>query len=360
MEMDLRIGAQVHFQDGRGGKLVKVVVDPTTRRVTHLVVEKGFLQKEDRVLPVSLVERTTPEAIHLALASRELRRYPIYRELEFVEPAPDWEYNRYRRNQVVHWATYYGIVTVDPIIPYVRYRIHEGVPATQEVIGRGTPVRTLDGMVGRLDHVLVHRETGEITHLVLRRGVFNRRLVVPMSLVKEIDDEGIFLDLTNQELRGLPQYTPRAGVDILEDLRRRLASSRFDFRDVQARVVDQVVHLTGVVQDIEAKREAEEIARSVPGVVDVANQLDTDTAIMARVVAALADDPRTANAVIEVASDRGVVTLSGTVDSPEVRGAAQEIAARQPGVVAVVNALEVQPREPAWEIPVVTPPPQPQ
>lgn len=355
-EMDLHIGADVYFRDGRGGKLIKVVVDPASKRVTHLIVEKGFLQKEDRVLPVTLVERATPEAIYLSIESKELAHYPKYREMEFVQPAPDWEYNRYRQGEVVHWATYYGLVTVEPIVPYVRYKVHEGVPATQEVIGRGTPVRTLDGVVGKIDHVLVNRETGEITHLVLRRGVFPQRLVIPISLVTEVDDEGVFLDITNEELKELPHYTPRAAVDILEDLRQRFAASKHDFRDVKAQVVDQVVHLSGVVKDVEAKREAEEIARSVPGVVDVENRLDTDTAIMARVVAALAEDPRTSTAVIEVVSDRGVVTLSGTVDSMEIREAAQEIAAKQPGVVAVINALEVRPREPEWHIPVVSAP----
>ena len=61
--------------------------------------------------------------------------------------------------------------------------------------------------------------------------------------------------------------------------------------------------------------------------------------------AALADDPRTDLAVIEVISERGIVTLKGKVDSTDVREAAEEITSGQPGVIKVINALEVEPDE---------------
>jgi hypothetical protein len=58
---------------------------------------------------------------------------------------------------------------------------------------------------------------------------------------------------------------------------------------------------------------------------------------------ALLSDPRTELETIEVIDDRGVVTLKGTVGDPEVRHAAEEIAAGQSGVLSVTNALEVVP-----------------
>ena len=61
-----RIGAPVFAQDGRTGHLGKVVIDPHTRRVTHLIIHRGVLLAEDRVVPVELVERATPEGISLA------------------------------------------------------------------------------------------------------------------------------------------------------------------------------------------------------------------------------------------------------------------------------------------------------
>ena len=61
-----------------------------------------------------------------------------------------------------------------------------------------------------------------------------------------------------------------------------------------------------------------------------------------RVANALLEDPRTKENVIEVANERGIVTLTGTVDSDETRQAAEEIARQQTGVISVVNELKVE------------------
>jgi osmotically-inducible protein OsmY len=46
----------------------------------------------------------------------------------------------------------------------------------------------------------------------------------------------------------------------------------------------------------------------------------------------------------EVVNEQGVIALKGQVDSPEIREAAEEIAANQSGVSAVINMLEVKPK----------------
>lgn len=68
----------------------------------------------------------------------------------------------------------------------------------------------------------------------------------------------------------------------------------------------------------------------------------TDTPVENRVLTALESDSRIGEEAIEVLNDSGVVTLKGTVDSMPEREAAEEIAGRQPGVVSVINDLEVK------------------
>jgi hypothetical protein len=48
------IGAELSCTDGVGGKLIRVVIDPRTRTVTHLVVNDRRLQ--GRLVPVDLVD----------------------------------------------------------------------------------------------------------------------------------------------------------------------------------------------------------------------------------------------------------------------------------------------------------------
>lgn len=61
-----------------------------------------------------------------------------------------------------------------------------------------------------------------------------------------------------------------------------------------------------------------------------------------QVATALLEDPRTGDAIINVANDRGMITLTGTVDSVEKRDAAEEIARQQSGVLTVINELKVE------------------
>jgi len=72
--------------------------------------------------------------------------------------------------------------------------------------------------------------------------------------------------------------------------------------------------------------------------------MGVDSNVTARVIAGLLGHPRAGASVIEVTHARGIVTLTGTVESDAVRQAMKEIARRQEGVRDVVNRLRVVPR----------------
>jgi len=100
---DFNIGARIHCKDGDCGKLLKVVIDPHTQRVTDLIIEKGFLLTTDRVLPVNVVEQAVGEEVSLSIPSETLSEYPEYREIEFEEPAPAVKEGLYRRDDIRCW-----------------------------------------------------------------------------------------------------------------------------------------------------------------------------------------------------------------------------------------------------------------
>jgi uncharacterized membrane protein HdeD (DUF308 family) len=72
-------------------------------------------------------------------------------------------------------------------------------------------------------------------------------------------------------------------------------------------------------------------------------RLSQDTRIVSRVLAALADDPRTRGMAIEVISERGVVTLRGEVEDQPTVVVAEQIARDQPDVYYLINAIQVRP-----------------
>ena len=79
-ELQLVVGARVYCRNGKCGRLADVVVEPQQRRVTHIVVEEGFLEKRFRVLPISIVEQATTGDIYLAVSDEELATFPEYHD----------------------------------------------------------------------------------------------------------------------------------------------------------------------------------------------------------------------------------------------------------------------------------------
>lgn len=76
--MRLELGSRVECTDGAFGKLVDLVVDPVTRRVTHLVAEPRRGRGSARLVPVELAERGDERrrTVALRLTAEEVLRLP--------------------------------------------------------------------------------------------------------------------------------------------------------------------------------------------------------------------------------------------------------------------------------------------
>jgi osmotically-inducible protein OsmY len=343
--LNIEIGAQVRCTDRQCGQLGKVALDPYTQWVTQLIVQGNTPSERDFVVPISAVERATDGDIYLAASSHELDRFVEFRQGNYAPPPAHWTLGKYTPEQVVLSTgpaeMVYPRIHPNPVVSVSRYAIQKDASSEPIAFGRGTPVTNPEGHLGRIDHVLVDETTNQICHLVVDRGFYSQSVIVPVSMVEQVDEGGILVQASEKELRELPQCTCRSDTDILAEVKDRLEAAAFDADEIQLEMRDGVLRLSGVVWDVASKRRAEATARSVEGVIEVENALDTNLAIIARVTAALLADPRTEVAIIEVACDRSVVTLGGKVDSPAVREAAEEIASKQPGVIQVVNGLEV-------------------
>jgi osmotically-inducible protein OsmY len=195
--------------------------------------------------------------------------------------------------------------------------------------------------IGEVDHMFVNAETGELTHLVVNLGLLEDLVILPASKIDTVTEEEIHMDLDEDEMDQLPKYSPRDDSEIAAELREHLRAEDLP-DDIEITVAGGIVSLKGDVSDVAEKRYLEYIARKVNGVIDVDNYLSLSIGKESMVISALADDPRTELAVIEVIENQGVVTLKGKVDSVEVMEAAEEIAAEQPGVIRVVNAMRVE------------------
>lgn len=83
--MQFTEGAKVFTADGeRVGAIDRVVLKPDTKEVTHLVVQKGFLFTEDKVVPMSLVGPATEDRVTLREDAGDLQALPDFEESHHV------------------------------------------------------------------------------------------------------------------------------------------------------------------------------------------------------------------------------------------------------------------------------------
>ncbi|WP_376790368.1 BON domain-containing protein [Thermoflexus sp.] len=119
---------------------------------------------------------------------------------------------------------------------------------------------------------------------------------------------------------------------------------RVNFHLIRIEARDGRVILDGVVPSTAMKRMAETLARSIPGVREVQNDLIADPEIEAELGLRLAEDPDLSppRARVLVTSVQGDVTLAGWVPDEAARQRAEEIARSIRGVRNVVNNLRVK------------------
>jgi hyperosmotically inducible protein len=122
-------------------------------------------------------------------------------------------------------------------------------------------------------------------------------------------------------------------------------------RQVEVQTRESVVYLTGVVDTVEARREAARVAWRTEGVRGVHNDLTVgettvgdwidDVMISSKVKSQLIANTMIRAGDIDVSSSQGVVTLIGRVSSQAVKTDAERIARATKGVTDVNNELSI-------------------
>jgi hyperosmotically inducible periplasmic protein len=146
--------------------------------------------------------------------------------------------------------------------------------------------------------------------------------------------------------------TPHANPDVTSEIHGALeASDKVKAWHVDVVTQEGVVYLTGVVDTLEARREAGRVASGTAGVRGVVNDLTVeertfgswadDVLVSSKVLSKLIDDSEITTGGIGVSSSLGVVTLSGSVSSQTMRSDAGRVALGTNGVITVHNELLV-------------------
>ena len=199
------IGAGAACTDGTCGKVCRVIVDPVARAVTHLVVQPKDRLELARLVPLDLVDASAGE-IRLRCTLEEFEQFDAAEETQFVAGYSDDP--AYGQGQVLSWP-YYGLgpglagVGPDMVPPGVVY---DTVPLGEVEVRRGEHVHATDGSIGRVQGLVIEPASRHVTHVLLQEGHLwgKKQVAIPISAVTRVDDEGIKLNITKQQVQDLP------------------------------------------------------------------------------------------------------------------------------------------------------------
>lgn len=208
--MRLELGSRVNCKDEEFGELVDVVVDPATRRLTHLVVEPRHEDWVARLVPIDLAQSgdDASRAIELRMTAEEARRLPPVHDVAFLRVGdlppddPDWDVGI----QEVLAFPYYTAYESEPMPTDFAVK-YDRIPKGDVEIRRASLVASADGHhLGHVDGFVVDPDD-HITHVVLERGHLwgRREVTIPIGAVASVETDAIALSLTRDEVGALPE-----------------------------------------------------------------------------------------------------------------------------------------------------------
>ncbi len=217
--MKFKEGANVFTAEGdKVGEIERVVIDPVTDEITHVVVEKGFLFTTDKVVPIDLIANTTGGRVALRRGVKDLESLPDFQKQHYVAAGA------YPSGYVppLHWyppvgsrwwgypaSLPYPYTMGYPAPPFV-IQTERNIPEGTVPLKEGAEVIGSDGEhVGDVERVFADPQSERATHLVIAEGLLlKERTLVPTTWVRSVQEDEVHLVVDAEFLDALPEYEP--------------------------------------------------------------------------------------------------------------------------------------------------------
>ena len=172
----------------------------------------------ERLVPVWPVKATTPEQIRLTCSRDDLGQLKPFVETEFDQV----QASLLDAEELLSYCEEEELVSLPYAPMEYPYSVLEDSQVTVEravravlsgefVVRRGARVEASDGCVGWVDEFVVDPESGYITHLTMRKGHLwgDREVSIPISEVKRIAEDVVYLKLWRRQIKLLPAVRVR-------------------------------------------------------------------------------------------------------------------------------------------------------
>jgi sporulation protein YlmC with PRC-barrel domain len=190
-ETPFEIGAKATTTDAAHGQVSRIVVDPTSRAVTHVAI---LLGRHERLVPVDLVQ-VTADGLQLNCTRAEFDKLKPGEITEFMGGS---------------WQLYTRGETTSEYAQRRRQTLtYESVPWGEVDVRPGDQVYATDGEIGLVEGLAIDPADHRVTHVILQEGHLwgHKAVAIPVSAVTEVR-AGIRLNVSKQQVENLPPWRP--------------------------------------------------------------------------------------------------------------------------------------------------------
>lgn len=218
--MQFKENAVVSTSDGQKvGRIDRVVISPESKELTHIVVKKGLLFTEDKVVAVDHVDATSEDQVILKSNIENPDELPNFEESHYIPAFNEDERIPDNLAKLRPLAWYYPL----PGAPWWRFEADHGygkppylhttelnIPDGTVPLEEGAEVLTRDGEhVGDVERVYSEPDENRVTHLLVSKGFISKeKKLVPTMWVDNVLEDRVRLAVEKEIIERLPAYSP--------------------------------------------------------------------------------------------------------------------------------------------------------
>ena len=181
-ELSLTIGSPVRCEDGRSGKLSGVIINPSYKKLTNVIIHHGYVE---HLVPTANVVHSSSASVTLACNKYELdSMLPVSsRKVYLFDHYFDGEY-------------FINPVTMEEYERSLADAIH--IPMGEIPIRRCNKVFDSKGKIGSVFRFVIDRKTNVINHIWVHGGNLRHKyqVKIPACAIVEISHNSIILNLS--------------------------------------------------------------------------------------------------------------------------------------------------------------------
>jgi len=193
------------------GKLDRVVLDPETKEVSHIVAKQGLFFSTSKVIPISYVN-LDGKRITLTKNEMELDDLPDFTETSYIRmdtPGASEENAAtlffYPPRHAAWWST--GGRLSYPKPRYVL-KTEAAIPDETVALEEGATVVDKDGEdIGEIERVIVTESDKRASHIVVSRGLLSKEhKLIPTLWITEVAEDKVYLSIDSDMFERLPEH----------------------------------------------------------------------------------------------------------------------------------------------------------